>query len=171
MTSPTGTDSQILCEDTPIAPIEYQLLDGATGAIVSGLPAGVNFSIVSSIITISGTPVDDITATTVYNYSVTTTGSCSNSSLLGSITVDPDDDLELISAVGSESQVLCETEPLVDVIYEFSAGATSATVSGLPIGVTFAIVGNVLTISGTPTDKYYYSNGIPLYNYYSGRYL
>ncbi len=59
--------------------------------------------------------------------------------------------LELISAVGTDSQVLCETDPLVDIEYEFSAGATSATVSTLPAGVTAAIVGNVLTISGTPT--------------------
>ena len=153
LTSPTGTDSQILCEDTPIAPIEYQLLDGATGAAVTGLPAGIGFNVLNGIVTISGTPADDITATTVYNYSVTTTGSCSNSSLLGSITLEPNDDLELISAVGTESQVLCETEPLVDIGYEFSAGATSATVSTLPAGVTFAIVGNVLTISGTPTDN------------------
>ena len=131
LTSPTGTDSQILCEDTPITPIEYQLLDGATGAIVTGLPAGLRFQCVSNIVTISGTPADDITVTTVYNYSVTTTGSCSNSSLLGSITLEPNDDLELISAVGTESQVLCETEPLVDIVYEFSAGATSATVTRL----------------------------------------
>ena len=64
--------------------------------------------------------------------------------------------LELISAVGTDSQVLCETDPLVDIEYEFSAGATSATISTLPAGVTAAIVGNVLTISGTPSARYYY---------------
>ena len=56
LTSPTGTDSQILCEDTPITPIEYQLLDGATGAIATGLPTGLSFSVVSNIVTISGAP-------------------------------------------------------------------------------------------------------------------
>ncbi|MDB4590960.1 PKD domain-containing protein, partial [Flavobacteriaceae bacterium] len=153
LTSPTGTDSQILCEDSPITQIEYQLLDGATGAIASGLPTGLSFSVVSNIVTISGTPTVDITVTTVYNYSVTTTGSCSNSSLLGTITLEPNDDLELISVIGTDSQVLCETEPLSNIIYEFSGGATSATVTGLPAGITFVIAGNQLIISGTPTDN------------------
>ena len=39
----------------------------------------------------------------------------------------------------------------MDIVYEFSEGATSATVSGLPAGVTSTIVGNDLTISGTPS--------------------
>ena len=136
----------------PLVAIEYTLVDGATGATVTGLPAGVSLNVASGIATISGTPTDDITTQTVYNYDITTTGSPCSGTATGTITVDPDDDLDLTSAVGTDAQVLCETDPLVAIDYEFSAGATSATVSALPAGVTSAIVGNVLTISGTPTD-------------------
>ena len=152
LTSATGTDAQVLCETDPLVAIEYTLVDGATGATVTGLPPGVSLNVASGSATISGTPTDDITIQTVYNYEITTTGSPCSGSVTGTITVDPDDDLDLTSAVGTDSQVLCETDPLVAIDYEFSAGATSATVSALPAGVTSAIVGNVLTISGTPTD-------------------
>ena len=81
------------------------------------------------MLTISGTPTDDITTQTVYNYEITTTGSPVQYTVTGTITVDPDDDIALTSAVGTDSQVLCETDPLVAIDYEFSAGATSATVS------------------------------------------
>ena len=96
------------------------IFDGATGATVTGLPVGINFNIASGFVTISGTPTASITTTTVYSFAVTTTGSCSNSSLLGTITVDPDDDLDLLSAVGTDAQVLCETEPITDIVYQFS---------------------------------------------------
>ena len=152
LTSAAGTDAQILCENTPIIDITYDLVDGATGATVTGLPAGVSLNVASGSVTISGTPTDDITTQTVYTYDIFTTGSPCSGSVTGTITVDPDDDLDLISAAGTDAQVLCETDPLVAIDYEFSAGATSATVSSLPAGVTSAIVGNVLTISGTPTD-------------------
>ena len=145
-------DAQVICENTPILPIDYQLFDGATDAIVTGLPAGVSYSVALGIVTISGTPTVDITATTVFSYTVTTAGSPCNSSTTGTITIDPDDDLELISPVDTDSQVLCEGEPINDIIYQFSGGAISAVVTGLPAGVTFVIVGNELTISGTPTD-------------------
>ena len=68
--------------------------------------------------------------------------------------------MDLISTAGTDAQILCETEPLVAIVYEFSAGATSATVAGLPAGVTFVIAGNELTISGTPIRSDSYSNNI-----------
>ena len=111
---------------------------------------GINFNIASGFVTISGTPTASITTQLYIAIAVTTTGSCSNSSLLGTITVDPDDDLDLLSAVGTDAQVLCETEPITDIVYQFSGGASSATVTGLPLGLTFGISGGLLTISGTP---------------------
>ena len=133
--------------------ITYQLEGDATNATVTGLPAGVSFSLVAGIITISGTPTDNITTTTVYDYTITTTGESCSGTTTGTITLDPDDDLDLISTAGTDAQILCETEPLVDIVYEFSGGATSATVTGLPAGVTFVVAGNELTISGTPISS------------------
>ena len=120
LTSPIGTDAQVVCENSDILDIEYQLVDGATGATVTGLPAGISFSFVSDIITMSGFPTVNITSTTVYNYTITTTGTSCSGTTTGTITLDPDDDLALISPVGSESQALCEAEPLVDIVYELS---------------------------------------------------
>ncbi len=54
------------------------------------------------LLTISGTPTDDITTQTVYNYDITTTGSPCSGTVTGTITVDPDDDLDLTSAVGTD---------------------------------------------------------------------
>ena len=151
LTSPAGTDAQVLCENVTILDIIYQLEGDATNATVTGLPAGVSFSVLSGIVTISGTPSVDITSTTVYDYTITTTGSPCSGDTTGTITLDPDDDLDLISTAGTDAQILCETEPLEAIVYEFSGGATSAAVTGLPVGVTFVVVGNELTISGTPS--------------------
>jgi len=41
-----------------------------------------------------------------------------------------------------------------NITYQFSGGATSASVTGLPAGVTFVIAGNELTISGIPTGPF-----------------
>ena len=52
--------------------------------------------------TISGTPTDDITTQTVYNYELLPQEVHVVELLTGTITVDPDDDLDLISAVGTD---------------------------------------------------------------------
>ncbi len=94
--------SQVLCETDPLVAIDYEFSAGATSATVSALPAGVTSTIVGNVLTISGTPTDDITTQTVYNYTVTTIGNLCSASLTGTITVDPDDDLDLTSAVGTD---------------------------------------------------------------------
>ncbi|MEO7978918.1 GEVED domain-containing protein, partial [Flavobacterium sp.] len=58
---------------------------GATGATISGLPAGVTGSWAANTVTISGTP----TASGTFNYTVTTTGGCPPAISTGTITVDP----------------------------------------------------------------------------------
>jgi len=149
--SAAGTDAQILCENNPIALIEYLLEDGATGATVTGLPAGVSLNVASNVARISGTPIVTITTSTVYSYTITTTGSLCSGSTTGTITIDPADDLSLISAVGTDSQVICEGDSINNIIYQFSGGATSANITGLPPGVSFAITTDLVTISGTPS--------------------
>ena len=147
----SGTDSQELCEGIPITNIIYEFSGGANDANVSGLPAGVNAVVTSNNITISGTPTGPISTPTTFNYTVTTQGgNCTPASLLGTITVNPNDALALSSAVGTENQVLCDANSLNTIVYEFSGGATTATVSGLPVGVNAVVTSNQLIISGTP---------------------
>jgi gliding motility-associated-like protein len=145
LTSAAGTIAQTLCINTPLTNITYATT-GATGATFSGLPAGVNGNWAGNVVTISGTP----TASGTFNYTVTTTGGCGVASASGSITVNPVNTITLTSAAGTNAQTLCINTPLTNITYS-TTGATGATFSGLPAGVTGNWAGNVVTISGTPT--------------------
>ena len=113
----------------------------ATGATFSGLPPGLTGSWAGNVATISGTP----TVAGTYNYTVTTTGGCSPASTTGAITVSP-----LNTIAVATSQTVCRNAPITNITLA-TTGATGATFSGLPPGVTGSWAGNVATISGTPT--------------------
>jgi|GEM_PF-1219784 len=51
---------------------------------------------------------------------------------------------------GSDDQTVCINTPIINIRYSTEL-ATTATVTGLPTGVTWAMASNVLTISGIPT--------------------
>lgn len=144
-TSAVGTDHQTVCTGTPIEPITYATT-GATGATFSGLPAGVTGSWASNIVTISGTP----TASGPFNYTVTSTGGCGTATGTGSLTVTPVNTLTLTSAAGTNAQTVCINTPLTSITYA-TTGATGATFSGLPSGVSGSWASGVVTISGTPS--------------------
>lgn len=86
LTSPPGTASQIVCANTPITNITYSVSGGATGAGVTGLPTGVTGTYNAGIFTISGTPAASVSG--VFNYTVTTTGTCKPATASGTITVN-----------------------------------------------------------------------------------
>ena len=67
MTSVAGTDAQTVCTATPITNITYSTT-GATGATVTGLPAGVTAAWLADVLTISGTPTG-AGAFDIFNYS------------------------------------------------------------------------------------------------------
>jgi hypothetical protein len=54
------------------------------------------------------------------------------------------------SAAGTNAQTVCPNTAITNITYSV-IGATNATVSGLPAGVTFNYNSGVVTISGTPT--------------------
>ena len=83
LTSAASTAAQTLCINTAITGITYSVSGGGTGAGVSTLPAGVSGSYSGGVFTISGTP----TVAGTYNYTVTTTGSCTQTTATGSIVV------------------------------------------------------------------------------------
>ncbi|MEL1249043.1 beta strand repeat-containing protein, partial [Flavobacterium helocola] len=141
LTSVATTTNQTLCINTPVTNITYSVTN-ATGATVSGLPAGVTESFAAGVFTISGTP----TASGPFNYTITTTGSCSPAATTtGTITVTP---LNTIAA--GTSQTVCVNSAITTITLA-TTGATGATFAGLPAGVTGSWSGNVVTISGTPT--------------------
>lgn len=160
LSSPAATANQTVCINTPILPIVYALGGGATGANISGLPPGVTFNIVGTVLTISGAPTT-ITGSP-FSYSITTTGNaCLNAQATGTITVNPDHAITLVSAPSTTNQAVCRNSQIDPVIYNLSGGATGVVITGLPPGVTGVVTGGTLTISGAPSttagSPYHYS--------------
>jgi hypothetical protein len=153
LSSATGTNAQSLCQNTAVTTITYST-SNATGATFSGLPAGVTGSYASNVVTISGTP----TGTGSFNYTVTLAGSC-NVNLTGSILVsNTNNTMSLTSATGTDAQTACVNAAITTVSYA-TTGASGASFSGLPSGVTGAWSNNVVTLTGTPTaaGSYFYT--------------
>ena len=147
LSSAAGTDAQTICVNTPITKITYTTT-GATGATFSGLPTGVTGNWASNIVTISGTPTT--TVGSPFNYTVTLTGGCGIIKANGSITITTSSAITLSSAVGTDAQTTCVNSSITNITYT-TTGATGATFSGLPPGVTGSWASNVVTISGSPT--------------------
>jgi hypothetical protein len=64
----------------------------------------------------------------------------------------PPNTISLASAIGADDQTCCINTDINDIIY-FTTGATDATVTGLPNGVTGSWANNKVTISGTPSES------------------
>ncbi|WP_373056602.1 LamG-like jellyroll fold domain-containing protein [Zunongwangia sp. H14] len=77
--------NQAVCINSAIAPIGFAIGGGATGASVTGLPAGLTGNFSNGNFTISGSP----SSAGSFNYIVNTTGPCTQTSQTGTITVNP----------------------------------------------------------------------------------
>ncbi|MBS1742856.1 MAG: Ig-like domain-containing protein [Bacteroidetes bacterium] len=143
LSSVAGSNAQSVCRNVSITNITYTV-NGATGATVTGLPAGVTGVYNAGVVTISGIP----TVNGVYNYTVTTSGGCGIGTATGSITVQSQT-ITLTSGIVSPS--LCINSSMTNIVFTLGGTATGATITGLPSGVTYAVSGSTLTISGTPT--------------------
>jgi gliding motility-associated-like protein len=145
LTSAVGTDNQTACINAPVVNITYSTT-GATGATITGLPAGVTGSWAADVVTISGSP----TVSGTFNFTVTLTGGCGNVTTAGTMIIDPDNTVALTSAAGTDNQTICVNTPIALITYA-TTGATGATVTGLPAGVTGVWAAGVVTLSGTPS--------------------
>ena len=163
LTSTDSTQNQTICDNSALTPITFDIGGGAGNYVISWDPAGgpagmnVNGSILGKTITLQGTPNTDVTTTTVYTYTVSTTGnlnSCSEASETGSITVNPNDLITYDGTSGSRNQTVCSGSEITPIKYQLGGGATGATVLGLLPGLVYSVnASNVLTISGTVTDS------------------
>ena len=126
---------------------------GATGATVTGLPAGVSYSWLNNILTISGTP----TTSGTFPYTVTTTGGCPPATTTGTITVTVVPDV----TINYGDNTFCSNElpvspdlPLVGV-GAFTGGTYSVIPSDLYIDVnTGEIDPSTSTAGGNYTVSY-----------------
>lgn len=145
--------SETLCKGVATAAnIVFTYGGGANGASVSGLPAGMSFTVdnAHNTVNISGTP----TAAGSFSYTVTTTGAvapCTNATVTRTITVNDVPTLTLTS--GSATQTICNGSAITDLVYTYGGSATGATATNLPAGLTQTLntTNHTLTISGTPT--------------------
>ena len=144
-----GNPSQSVCINNAITTFTLNISGGAIGILPAvNLPAGVTATLVGTTITILGTP----TVSGTFNYIITTTGnSCTPVNFTGTITVTGDATLIRTSAAGTDAQELCRNSAITNITYDFGGTATTATVTGLPAGVTWSIAGNTVTIIGNPT--------------------
>ena len=141
-----ASSTPTLCINTLLTSITHTT-SGATGiGTATGLPAGVSANWAANTITISGTP----TASGTFNYSIPLTGGCGTVNATGTITVTPANTITLTSGVGTNNQTVCNGTAITNITYS-TTGATGATVTGLPTGVTGSWSGGVVTISGTPS--------------------
>jgi gliding motility-associated-like protein len=138
--------SQTVCQTTPITPIVFTIGGAATNAFATNLPNGLSGSYVSGIFTISGTPL----VTGVFNYVVHTSGSNCNSTYPGTITVNSNDNISILPPA-LVNQTVCNNISIQPIVYSLGGGATGGIVTftpSQPVGITWNIVNNVITISG-----------------------
>ncbi|MBK9292072.1 MAG: hypothetical protein IPM52_10675 [Bacteroidetes bacterium] len=77
------------------------------------------------------------------------------------IEVLPNNTITLSSAPGTNNQTLCHGSPITTITYN-TTGATGATFTGLPTGVSGNWALNVVTISGTPLNPGTYNYTVNL---------
>jgi len=154
LTSAQGSDNQNSCINTAINDITYST-SGATGADVTGLPAGVTGNWIENVVTITGTPTEDGT----FGYTITLWGDCSGLTASGTIKVSS-------SAPGAAGTItgtstVCQgatgvefTVPeITDAIsYLWAYTGTGATINGTNNNVTIdfdvTATSGDLTVSG-----------------------
>jgi uncharacterized protein (TIGR02145 family) len=156
LTSALGTVSQTLCVNTNITPITYSTTN-TTGVSFSGLPSGVTGTWANDTVTISGST----SASGTFNYSISLLGTCTVT-IPGSITVsNTNNTISLTSATGTNAQSIDNNVAITSITYN-TTGATGATFSGLPMGITGTWTNNTISIAGTPTTSGVYNYTISL---------
>jgi len=143
LTSSVGTDNQVICGNTALIPIEYSVSGTVFSASFNGLPPGIQgvYDQVNQEFNISGMPLANNTLLTTYPYEIRVIGNpgvCDPMIIAGSITVNPFERFELVSAPGTLFQTTCVGDPIIPIEFEISGNVSRVDmISGnLPSGVT-----------------------------------
>jgi hypothetical protein len=143
----TAGANQDICINNAMTNITMTIGGGATGATVTGLPAGVVANVAGTTLTISGTP----TASGVFNYSVVTTGNaCTTASANGTLTID-NSSVAPTGISGPTTICLGGGAPLSVVGGSLGTGANWQWFTGSCGGT---LIGTGATITVQPTAKY-----------------
>jgi len=124
---------------------------GSSVTLTANSGTGFTYQWKNNGVNISGATLQSYSATSSGNYTVVVTNSngCSATSSATVVTVNSNT-IALSSAVGTNNQTRCINTAITNITYS-TTGATGATVTGLPTGVTGSWATNVFTISGTPS--------------------
>ena len=91
------------------------------------------------IFIISGIPTD-VTSSTSYNFELVTSGtSCAVASSTGTITVNPNTELQRTSVATSTNQVLCDETTIATISYQLIGGGVGYSITGLPNDIQHTI--------------------------------
>jgi hypothetical protein len=140
-----ASSSPTVCISTAMTNVTHATTGVLTVGTSSGLPTGVTASYTGNVITLSGTP----TASGTFNYTITPTSACGSAAATGTITVTANRTV----AAASSSPTLCISTAMTNVTHATIGVTAVGTSSGLPTGVTASYTGNVITISGTPSQS------------------
>ena len=143
-----ATIFQTICEAQPINTIKFDVSANAVSGYVEGLPNNVTalFSNIDNTITISGTS----TETGIFEYTVfSSVGTNCTSTYTGRITINSNSN---IVAPLNKDQTICSCGVITPIEFELSENTLGATVSGLPDGIDWNVINNIVTISGNSCD-------------------
>ena len=150
--SSSGTNNQSVCANVPIEPISYSFSEQVTGVTVIGLPTGVTFELANNELVISGQITQQLLQTSTFEYQVQVPQSNGpNRVAYGKITFEPAP--QILLDLGEQNLSSCLLEPIEPIEYLIENSQNSATVTGLPPGISSSIVGNRIIISGTPDSS------------------
>ena len=129
-----GTN-QSLCEGEDLQNITYEF-GGADSIRVLGLPNGIIMDLINKILTIYGTPADDITTTTEYEYTVETLGNdCSLVTMTGTIIINANPEITLLTPSLNLQQFVCEGNNIEQIQFKLNEATTDVIWFRLPPGI------------------------------------
>jgi len=147
--SSTGTNNQSVCANVEIEPIFYSFSEVVSGITVIGLPSGLTFELTNNELVISGKITQQLLQTSTFEYQVQVPQSNGpNRVAYGKITFEPAP--QILLDLGEQNVSSCLLEPIEPIEYLIENSQSSATITGLPSGITSSIVGNRIIIQGIP---------------------
>lgn len=154
----TISSAQTICYNTQPNNLT---VSGHTGTVVrwEWSPNGTDnwTNIANTTTTLTSAEMGNLTADRWYRVVVKNGDTC-DETYSNAVKIDITDlnTITLTSAVGTNDQIVCKGDDMITITYE-TAGATGATITNLPNGVTGAWNASVITIQGTPTTTETYT--------------
>jgi hypothetical protein len=140
----TGSGTQTMTVTATGAGLSYQWRKGGVNISNGGVFGGA---------TTASLTLTNPTTSDAGSYDCVVSGTCAPSVTSNAITVtvNANNTISLTSAVNTDAQTVCQNTAMTNITYA-TTGATGASFSNLPTGVSGNWSGNVATISGTPSQ-------------------